>query len=142
MIQHPLPEKIGIPDLFIGREREMREYDKWLSLIPKRIGKSRVILARRKSGKTAFVQRIFNKLWSENGQVIPFYFDIAEVKMWLPNFAVKYFCAFASQYISFLERDARLVHQQLSLAQIREYGQTHAVTLLVDSVDEFFLDER
>ncbi len=30
------------------------------------------------SGKTAFVQRIFNQLWSAGGDVIPFYYDIAE----------------------------------------------------------------
>ncbi len=72
-MQYPLSEKIGDPDLFVGREKEFRLLNKWLNNIPKRLSKSRVILARRKSGKTALVQRIFNQLWSENGPVIPFY---------------------------------------------------------------------
>jgi len=57
-MQYPLTEKIGDPELFVGREKEFRQINKWLGNIPKRLSKSRVILARRKSGKTAFVQRI------------------------------------------------------------------------------------
>jgi hypothetical protein len=52
-MQYPLSEKIGDPDLFVGREKEFRLLNKWLSNIPKRLSKSRVILARRKNGKTA-----------------------------------------------------------------------------------------
>jgi hypothetical protein len=74
-MQYPLEEKIGDPELLVGREREWKNFGKWLKYIPKKLGKSRVILARRKSGKTAFVQRIFNQLWSEHGAVIPFYAD-------------------------------------------------------------------
>ena len=75
-MKYPLKERIGDPDLFVGREQEFRLFDKWLKGISKRISKSRAILSRKKTGKTAFVQRIFNKLWSENGQVIPFYLNI------------------------------------------------------------------
>ncbi len=134
-MRYPLQEKIGNPDLLVGREKEFRNFGKWLANIPKRLSKSRVILARRKSGKTTFVQRIFNQLWSENGAVIPFYFDIAESKVWYPIFAVKYYRAFASQYISFLERDKTLVDQPLSLEQIKEYGLAKSNKLLVDDVD-------
>ncbi len=101
-MHYPLEEKIGNPDLFVGREREFRNLGKWLSKIPRKAPKSRVILARRKSGKTACVQRIFNQLWSERGDVIPFYLDIAENKVWYLMFAREDYRAFASQYISFM----------------------------------------
>ena len=77
-MSYPLQEKIGNPDLLTGREKEFANFDKWIANIPKKLSKSRVILARRKSGKTAFIQRIYSRLWVANGQVIPFYFDIAE----------------------------------------------------------------
>ncbi|MCB0063721.1 MAG: hypothetical protein KDE19_16475 [Caldilineaceae bacterium] len=121
-MQYPLPEKIGPPDLLVGRVDEFARFHKWLKGIPRRISKSRVILARRKSGKTAFVQRLFNELWSENGEVVPFYFDIADKDVWLPHFAITYFQAFASQYISFLERDPSLVRLPLTLEKILDYG--------------------
>ena len=52
-MQYPLPESIGNPDLLVGREKEFALLDKWMGRIPKRLSKSRAILARRKSGKTA-----------------------------------------------------------------------------------------
>jgi hypothetical protein len=134
-MQYPLSEKIGDPDLFVGREKEFRLLNKWLSNIPKRLSKSRVILARRKSGKTAIVQRIFNQLWSENGSVIPFYFSFDESKIWSPDLAIKYYCAFASQYISFLERDEKLVGKWLSLEKIRQYGVENSLENFVEEVD-------
>ncbi len=137
-MQYPLAEKIGNPDLFVGREKEFEDAQRWLDWIPGRLAHSKVILARRKSGKTAFVQRIFNKLWTENGRVIPFYFDIAESKIWLPDFAVKYYCAFVSQYISFLERDETLVSRHLSLEQIREYGEKKSIRDFVEDVDAIY----
>ena len=141
-MQYPLSEKIGDPDLFVGREKEFHLLNKWLSNIPKRLSKSRVILARRKSGKTAIVQRIFNQLWSENGAVIPFYFSFDESKIWYPNLAIKYYCAFASQYISFLERNEKWVNKWFSLEQIREYGVLNANELLVDDVDSLLINKE
>ncbi len=136
-MQYPLAEKIGNPDLLVGRESEFKLINKWLSLIPNRMSKSKVILARRKSGKTVFIQRIFNQLWSDPKRgVIPFFFDIAESKIWFPNFAIKYYCSFASQYISFLERDEQLITQPLSLKEIREYGLANSNQRLVGDVDE------
>ena len=134
-MQYPLKEKIGPPDLFVGRVEEFARFHKWLNGIPRTISKSRVILARRKSGKTAFVQRIFNQLWSQNGQVIPFYLDIADQNIWYPEFAIKYFCTFASHYISFLERNAEWVSQIRTLAQVRDYGVSKGIVLLVEDVD-------
>ncbi len=134
-MRYPLTERIGNPDLLVGRERDFRLLNNWLEKIPKRLSKSRVILARRKSGKTAVVQRIFNRLWTENGTIIPFYYSFPEVKKWLPEFALEYYCAFASQYISFVERDESFVKQPLPLEKIREYGLAKPVKLLADDAD-------
>jgi hypothetical protein len=140
-MQYPLTEKIGEPELLVGREKEFNHFGKWIKNIPKRLSKSRVIIARRKSGKTTFVQRIFNQLWSENGAVIPFYFDFAENKIWISNLAIKYYRAFASQYISFITRNPKLVKHPLSLEQIREFGVKESITSLVDDVD-FLLQNK
>ena len=121
-MQYPLEEKIGPPELLVGRLDEFTRFNTWLRGIPGRLSKSRVILARRKSGKTSFVQRIFNQLWNENGPVVPFYFDIADKNIWLHKLALDYYIAFASQYISFLEREPSLVQDHLSLEEIQAYA--------------------
>jgi hypothetical protein len=140
-MQYPLAEKIGHPELLVGREREFHEFNRWLSRIPDRLSKSRVILARRKSGKTAFVQRIFNQLWTANGVTIPFFFDVADSKIWYSNLAIQYYRIFASQYISFLERDETLVKTLLPLEEIKKYGLAHSIKLLVTDVD-FLLQNK
>ncbi|MDM8536392.1 hypothetical protein QUF70_06530 [Desulfobacterales bacterium HSG17] len=140
-MQYPLPEKIGNPDLFVGRDKEFALFDKWISRIPDRLSKSRAILARRKSGKTAFVERIFNRLWSENGKVIPFYINIPERKVWFPEFSRNYYRIFASHYISFLERDKKIVSIPLTLSQIRQYGKSKSMEHFVIDVDSLVEDE-
>jgi hypothetical protein len=74
--------------------------------------------------------------------VIPFYFDIKESKIWYPTFAVDYYRTFASQYISFLQRDERLVSQLLSLEQIHAYGVAHSIETLIDDVDSLNTDKE
>jgi len=141
-MRYPLREKIGVPELLVGREKEFEDLEKWIAYIPKCLSGSRVILGRRKTGKTAIVQRVFNRLWSENGEVIPFYFDIAEKKIWLPQLAIKYYRAFATQYISFLERDEMLVRRPLSLKKIREYGLAKSVEVLAEDAEALIHDEK
>ncbi len=139
-MQYPLSERIGDPDLLVGRAEEFRLLEKWMDNIPKLLSKSRAILARRKSGKTAIVQRIFNRLWSADGMIVPFYFSITETKKWFPEFAIEYYCAFASQYISFSERNPTPIDRPFTMAQIREYGEMKAVDLFVHDVDSMKTD--
>ncbi|CAN2042223.1 ATPase domain-containing protein [Candidatus Magnetomoraceae bacterium gMMP-15] len=141
-MQYPLHESIGIPELFVGRKLEFELFDNWLKRIPKQIAKSRAILARRKSGKTAFIQRIFNNLWNENGKVIPFYFSIPDKKMWYPDFAMRYYRTFASHYISFLERDTKLIQRSLTLQQIKDYGRAKSINAFVNDVDSILTDKE
>ena len=124
-MQYPLIEKICTPELLVGREAEFKRFHKWVEGMPKLISKSWAILGRRKSGKTAFVQRLFNEIWSENGQVIPFYFSIPESPIYLVDFAVAYYETFASHYISFLERDLLPVRNRLTLEEIKAYAEAN-----------------
>ena len=101
---YALKERIGAPSLFCGREREMNLLLNWAEKIPKEISKSRALVGRRKSGKTAIMQRLFNILWNHNGNVIPFYFEVLDQNQWVLDFADSYFRTFISQYLSFILR--------------------------------------
>jgi hypothetical protein len=141
-MQYPLTEKIGTPDLLVGRELEFQKFNKWIANIPKRLSKSWAILGRRKSGKTAFVQRLFNQIWSANGPVIPFYLSIPDAPIWFTNFAFLYYRTFASHYISFLEREPKWVGELMTMEQIRAYGQKNAISVLVNDVDSMQNDDQ
>jgi len=134
-MQYPLDEKIGNPDLLVGRAQEFQRFNRWIAKMPNRLSKSWALLGRRKSGKTCFVQRLFNQLWSANGQVIPFYLSVPDAPMWYLNFAEKYYTTFASHYISFIQREPALVMEPMTLEQIRDYGQAHGIRVLVNDVN-------
>lgn len=140
-MHYPLKEKIGRPDLLVGRQKEFAEFHKWIDNISNELSKSRVIIARRKTGKTVFVQRLFNQLWSQNGSVIPFFFNVPETKMWLADFAIYYYRTFASHVISFLERDEQLVRYPLTLDEIKAHSQSQSFDLLAKNAD-FMLTQR
>ncbi|TGO02002.1 hypothetical protein PN36_32260 [Candidatus Thiomargarita nelsonii] len=72
-MKYALKERIGDQSLFCGRKQEMD------LLIPRKMAKSRALLGRRKCGKSAIMQRLFNILWNKNGRVIPFYFEVREL---------------------------------------------------------------
>jgi hypothetical protein len=84
----------------------------WGNMIPKKMAKSRALLGRRKCGKTAIMQRLFNILWNQNGKVIPFYFEILEDEQWLLDFANDYYRTFMSQYLSFKTRRVLAIENQ------------------------------
>lgn len=130
-IQYPLEERIGPPELLVGRVDEFALFHEWIENMPRKLSQSRVILARRKSGKTSFVQRLFNELWSQNGKVIPFYFDMADTPIWYPDFAIKYYSLFASHFISFRERDPVLVQTPLTLEEILAYAEANKLEVMI-----------
>jgi len=63
-----LKEKIGNPDLFGGRKDELAFLLNWVEGIKGELPKSRSLLARRKTGKTAILQRLFNIVFEKNDQ--------------------------------------------------------------------------
>jgi hypothetical protein len=109
---YALEERIGDPTLFCGRKQQMDLLVDWGNMIPKKMAKSRALLGRRKCGKTAIMQRLFNILWNQNGQVIPFYFEVLDQDQWLLDFANDYYRTFMSQYLSFKTRRVLAIENQ------------------------------
>jgi hypothetical protein len=61
--------------------------------------------------------------------------------MWYPDLAIKYYRAFASQYISFITRNPELVIDHLSLEEIRDFGISKSINTLVKDVD-FLIENK
>ncbi|MCP4151777.1 MAG: hypothetical protein GY757_28800, partial [bacterium] len=103
-MDYALEERIGNPDLFTGRKEELAHYLKWINDIKERKSQSTAILARRKMGKTALLERLFNITFFQNAGVIPFYYEIKENKVWMVDFCKDFFLTFIYQYIAFKSR--------------------------------------
>ncbi len=100
-----LEERIGKPELFTGRKREPAEFLKWIDGVKEKISKSTAILSRRKTGKTALLERLYNLTFEQHGRVVPFYFEIRETNQWVGDFAKEFFLTFLSQYAAFHTRN-------------------------------------
>jgi len=99
-----LKERIGNPGLFTGRKKEIAYFLNWIERIKPELSQSTAILSRRKTGKTALLQRLFNMVFEKNDRVIPFYYEIREADRWLGDFAEDFFLSFIYQYIAFKTR--------------------------------------
>ena len=106
-IIYALPEQIGNTELFVGRKMEFDYYlGDWYYYLINNMAQSQAIVARRKKGKTAFLQRLFNILWScPDTGVIPFYFSVREVKTTLAEFSKSFFATFVNHYFAYRKRN-------------------------------------
>ena len=105
-------ERIGNPALFTGRKEELAYFLKWINDIKERKSMSTAIMARRKMGKTAILERLFNVTFYKNDRVIPFYYEIKEVKMWIVDFCVDFFLTFIYHYIAFKSRKTQYLNPE------------------------------
>ncbi len=100
-----LEEKIGNPDLFTGRKRELEELLAWVRKIRRKLSPSRALLSRRKTGKTALLQRLYNRVFEADDGVIPFYYEVKEENQWAVDFCQDFFVSFILQYLAFKSRN-------------------------------------
>ncbi|NIM14401.1 MAG: hypothetical protein GTO45_20400 [Candidatus Aminicenantes bacterium] len=103
-MDYALKERIGKPELFTGRKEELAYFLKWINDIKDEKSMSTAILARRKMGKTALLERLFNITFFKNDGVIPFYYEIKENDIWIVDFCWDFFLTFIYQYIAFKSR--------------------------------------
>jgi hypothetical protein len=123
-IDFALGEEIGDPELFVGRKKEMARLMKWAEGTKRRISGSMGILARRKKGKTALLQRFFNLLYTRNDpQLIPFYYRVQETRLTKRDFAIELYCSLLSQYFAFTRRTPELIARPLPLDELAELAE-------------------
>jgi hypothetical protein len=99
-MDYALKERIGKPELFTGRKEELAYFLKWIDDIKEEKSQSTAVLARRKMGKTALMERLFNITFYKDDGVIPFYYEVKEVKMWVGDFCKEFFLTFIYHYIA------------------------------------------
>lgn len=103
-MEYYLEERIGNPDLFTGRKNELSVFRKWISDIKDKKSKSTAILARRKMGKSALMERLYNITFAQDNGIIPFFYEVREGKKWVVDFSTDFFLTFIYQYIAFKSR--------------------------------------
>ncbi len=103
-MEYALNERIGKPELFTGRKAELAFFLKWINDIKDEKSKSTAILSRRKMGKTALMERLFNITFHNNDGIIPFYYEVQKGRIWVVDFCKDFFLTFFYQYMAFKTR--------------------------------------
>jgi len=94
------------------------------------------MLARRKMGKTALMERLFNITFFKNDRVVPFYYEIKEVEMWVGDFCKDFFLTFIYQYIAFKTRKKEYLDPmggfkfETAVDIVKKEGSTYLVELI------------
>jgi hypothetical protein len=146
-MNYVLKERIGKPELFTGRKEELAYFLKWTNDIKEEKSQSTAILARCKMGKTALMERLFNITFSKNDGVIPFYYEIKEVKMWVGDFCVDFLLTFVYQYIAFKTRNIDYLKpiEKNDFAAIKQITRSEGfddLTALINSVEYSYTHEN
>ncbi len=136
-MDYALEERIGNPDLFTGRKTELDYFLKWIRDIKERKSQSTAMLARRKMGKTALLERLFNITFYKNDGVIPFYYEIKEVKMWVGDFCVQFFLSFIYQYIAFKTRKYEYLkpEEKSDFAKVIDIAKKEGMNYLIGIIE-------
>ncbi len=130
-------ERIGNPDLFTGREKDMAHFLNWIKGIQTRKSKSTAILARRKMGKTAILERLFNITFAKNDGVIPFYYEVKETSLYIADFCLDFFLTFIYQYIAFKTRKTTYLKPSRgsSLIKAKQIAESEGLGYLLDYIE-------
>jgi hypothetical protein len=136
-MDYALEERIGNPDLFTGRKSELDYFLKWIREIKERKSQSTALMARRKMGKTAIMERLFNITFFKNDGVIPFYYEIKEINMWIVDFCVDFFLTFIYQYIAFKTRNTYYLRpdEKNNLKKVKETAIKEGLDYLTGIID-------
>lgn len=105
--QNPIRERVG-EDLFTDREEELAFLMKWADVVARKREKSIALLSPRRRGKTAILERFYNRIFRERDDVVPFYYELGENKQWIIKFAYEYCLSFLRQFLAYRLREASL----------------------------------
>ena len=132
-----LKERIGHPGLFTGRKKELNRLLKWTANIKLEISKSKAIISRRKTGKSALMERLFNIIFEQNDKVVPFYIEIKEIAKWIGEFAREYFFTFIHQYIAFHSRNPEYLNYSSNYIKVIDAAKKEGLDYLIDYIEDF-----
>ena len=149
-VEIALPEKIGNPGLFVGRNEEFDFFlGNWYMNLERNFAQNQAILSRRKKGKTSLMQRLFNILWSAGFEkkargidVIPFYFSVRDSDQTLGMFATEFFIEFVKAYLSYQKKDKLLLIQSMSFEKLGELIQDKHLKELYQTMAGYVKDDN
>jgi hypothetical protein len=112
-IEFAIEERVGEPENFIGRIKELEFLYNWAGNIRKKISRSIAFLGRRKIGKSLILERLYNIIYSEKKGLIPFYYEFTEGTRSGKEFYHDFLTRFYMQVVGYYMRDTLLIRNAI-----------------------------
>ncbi|MEA1883577.1 MAG: ATP-binding protein, partial [Thermotogota bacterium] len=149
-IVYALPEMIGNTDLFVGRKKEFDFFlGDWYLYLEKNFTQNQAIISRRKKGKTAFLQRLFNILWSaclddqkQVVTVVPFYFSVKDSRQTLGEFSAQFFTEFIKCYTSYIRKDPSIFEKTIPFEKLGKYIEDENIRENYEALLQYNKEQR
>ncbi|MBV7329332.1 hypothetical protein KFU94_13995 [Chloroflexi bacterium TSY] len=121
----PLEDLTG--DLFVDRHDELEMFWKWATDIPKFSLHSFALIGRRRTGKTAILIKLFNRLFYEQKKVLPVFISFAQFlhrqePLSSYEFAEHYFSGYIRSYFAFRYREPMFLRQRYRFNELRQFA--------------------
>ncbi|MCP4349599.1 MAG: hypothetical protein GY795_29310 [Desulfobacterales bacterium] len=122
--REPLEDIVG--DLFVNRHEELELYWDWAASIPNRILNSNALIGRRRTGKTAILIKLFNRLFTEQDRVMPVFITFAHYlhrkrPIDAYEFIREYFTGYVKSYAAFRYRRSDFLEPGVSMEVARKF---------------------
>ncbi|MEM7537246.1 MAG: hypothetical protein AAF639_34055 [Chloroflexota bacterium] len=112
---------------FVNRQEYLDYFWKWGNNIPAPGGSSVAFAGLRRTGKTAILHRVFNRLFNEQDQVLPVFITF-EPYLYRPGmittyeFAEHYFKSYLRNYFAFRYRQPEMLNETVELTHLRHFA--------------------
>ncbi|MEM7535127.1 MAG: restriction endonuclease [Chloroflexota bacterium] len=133
----PIAERVGL-DIFTDRDHEMNDLMQWADMVARKVGRSQGLVSHRRYGKTAIMERFYNRLFRERDDVMPFYFELHDGihKIWMKELAILYLHAFLQQFLAYRTKDALLAFEQkMSFGRLYTIAEKHNEPVVMEWID-------
>lgn len=111
-------------DEFTDREDIIQGLYKRAIDTPRGLTRSTAVIGRRRLGKTAVLEEVYNRLFWLQDEVIPIYFNFEGKPDKSTEFAVEYFRNFLVQYTAFRMKNNNLIKEIVNLEQAIELARS------------------
>ena len=114
-------------DEFTDREEIIGMLVERATNTPRDMTLSASIVGQRRLGKTAVMEQVYNRLFWEQTQVVPIYFNFESKPTTSTEFALVYFTNFLKQYVAFRLKDddlARLEDERVNVDRLVSLAET------------------
>ena len=139
----PIQERVG-EGMFTDREAEMASLMVWVEKVAQKYGRSRALVSHRRHGKTAILERLYNRLFWEQTDVMPFYFELGDDirQIWLRDLAELYLFTFLQQFLAYRTRDATLAfNPNLLFDDLYQIAEHTGETLVQEAINYWRKDD-